>query len=91
MGKATITSVDGGGKKRSHWTVADVHKVLPSASSVHKKGFNTWLDPGGGMLMLIEHPSRLFQESCKTYGRFGGTGTGEIPLKSVVCATCEGW
>ena len=39
-------------------------------------GFDTWLGPGGGM--LIEHSSRLYKELCKTYNRFGRSG--EIPL-----------
>jgi hypothetical protein len=36
--------------------VSDVHKVLVSASKMHEKGYSTWLGPGGGEIIPLNHP-----------------------------------
>ena len=36
--------------------VADVHKILVSAAKLHEKGHTSWLGPGGGEIIPLNHP-----------------------------------
>ena len=73
-GPGTINGKDERGKKRTiNGELADVHKVLISASATHAKGHFTWLEKGGGYI-IQEHSDlgrdlrRAFEAAVKKHG-----------------------
>ena len=60
--------------------ISDVHKILVSASRMHKKGFCTWMGPGGGDIIPLNDPvcqalGAAYDKAIKQYG-----DNGIIPL-----------
>ena len=56
--------------------VSDVHKVLVSASKMHEKGYSTWLGPGGGEIIPLNHPinrelGRAYHTAVRRFGKEG--------------------
>ena len=73
-GPAVLQGTDIRGQRRNlNGYVADVHKVLVSASKMHEKGYSTWLGQGGGIILSVNDPvyqamDRAFQEAKRRYG-----------------------
>ena len=60
--------------------VTEVHKILVSAGALHKKGFSTWIGPGGGCIIPLKHPinDALGVAYAAAIGKHGDEGI--IPL-----------
>ena len=76
-GETTLHGQDTEGVTRKlRGRVADVHKVLVSASKMHEKGYNTWLGPGGGEIYPLNHPisrelTRAYNTAVRRFGKEG--------------------
>lgn len=76
-GRATLRGSDVTGMNRKlNGNVADVHKVLISASQMHGKGYTTWLHAGGGEIIPKNHPvnaamEKAYNEAIARHGKEG--------------------
>ncbi|CAK9113821.1 unnamed protein product [Durusdinium trenchii] len=56
--------------------VADVHKILVSAAKLHEKGHTSWIVPGGGEIIPLNHPvsKAMIAAYHKAVDEFGKMG-----------------
>eukprot|EP00435_Cladocopium_sp_Y103_P034158 s1161_g8.t1 len=76
-GDGVIYGKDSNGLMRKlNVQIADVHKILVSASKLHEKGYCTWLGPGGGEIIPLSHPinealGKAYARAVKEHGKVG--------------------
>ena len=61
--------------------VADVHKILVSAAKLHEKGHTSWIVPGGGEIIPLNHPvsKAMIAAYHKAVDEFGKMGIIPVP------------
>ena len=81
-GKVKLEGRDERGVKRVlNGNATEVHKILVSAAKLHAKGYNSWIGPGGGEILPLDHPvtKALGVAYDKAVEEFGKEGI--IPLR----------
>lgn len=62
--------------RKLNGNVADVRKILVSAAKMHERGYATWLGPGGGEIIPINHPinkamNEAYHAAVQRHGKDG--------------------
>ena len=62
--------------RKLNGTIADVRKILVSAAAMHERGYSSWLGPGGGDIIPLNHPisqelGEAYKKAVRKHGKEG--------------------